>query len=203
MNRFKEQRLLHGFKSQDSLAKYLYVNQTAVSQWERGVTTPSPTMLIKLSELYGVSTDYLLGNDGMPTSSPPKSVQIPVLGDVAAGIPIEAIENILDYEEIDPSMIAHGEEYFGLRIKGQSMEPRMLEGDVVIVRKQSDVDTGSVAVVLVNGDSATVKKIKKTESGLMLIPFNPTYDTMFYSQEQIASLPVTILGKVVELRGKF
>ncbi len=201
MNRFKEQRLLHGYKNQSELAKVLFVNQTAISQWERGVTTPSPTMLLKLSELYGVSTDYLLGKD---SSKPQKSgVKIPVLGNVAAGIPIEAIEDILDYEEIDESMTRNGEEYFALRIKGQSMEPKMSEGDVVIVRKQSDADTGAIAVVLVNGDSATVKKIKKTESGIMLIPLNPDYEIMFYSAEEVQTLPVRILGKVVELRAKF
>ena len=128
--------------------------------------------------------------------------KIPVLGDVAAGIPIEAITDIVDYEELPISMASTGE-YFGLRIKGASMEPRMREGDVVIVRKQDDVESGDVAVVMVNGDSATVKKIKKGPSGITLIPNNPVFDTMFYTNDEIQSLPVRILGKVVELRAKF
>lgn len=61
MNRFKELRVKNGYKTQQDLAAVLFVNQTAVSQWERGVTIPSPPILLKLSELYGVSTDYLLG----------------------------------------------------------------------------------------------------------------------------------------------
>ncbi|MGM9621735.1 MAG: LexA family protein, partial [Butyricicoccus porcorum] len=93
-------------------------------------------------------------------------------------------------------------EHFGLRVRGQSMEPRILEGDVIIVRKQEDVDSGDTAIVLVNGYEATVKKIKKTDEGIALIPNNPAFDTIFYSNREIVELPVQILGKVVELRGK-
>lgn len=200
MNRFREQRLLAGFKSQGDLAKHLFVNQTAVSQWERGVTIPSPPILLKLSQIYGVSTDYLLGNDA-PTETG-KGIKIPVLGDVAAGVPIEAVENIVDYEEIDVALAATGE-FFGLRVKGASMAPRILEGDVVIVRKQDDAETGDTAVVLVNGDSATVKKIKKMPEGIQLIPTNPAYDPMYYTAAEVEALPVRIIGRVVELRGKF
>ncbi len=208
MNRLKELRLLHGYKTQKDLADVLFVNQTAVSQWERGATVPSSQMLSRLSELYGVTINYLLGTDlkdtdHAETEAPAAGgVVIPVLGDVAAGIPIDAIENIVDYEEIDQAMAATGE-FFGLRVKGSSMEPRIREGDVVIVRKQEDVNTGDTAVVLVNGDSATVKRIKKEPGGISLIPNNPAYDVKFYSNAEIITTPVTIIGRVVELRGKF
>lgn len=203
MNRFKEQRIANGHKTQADLASVLFVNQTAVSQWERGVTTPSPPILLKLSKMYGVTTDYLLGNsDSIPPSSP-NGVMVPVLGDVAAGIPIEAVEDAVDYEEIDAALAATGD-FFGLRIKGSSMEPRIREGDVVIVRKQADADTGDTAVVMVNGESATVKRIKKESDGsLWLLPNNPAYDPQHFSTAEISSLPVNIIGKVVELRGKF
>lgn len=203
MNRFKEQRLKNGFHTQQELANKLYVNQTAVSQWERGVTVPSSPLLLKLSQMYNVSTDYLLGKDvPMASSTDKKGISIPVLGDVAAGIPIEAIQDIVDYEEIGSAMADTGE-FFGLRLKGASMEPRMKDGDVVIVRKQDTAETGDIAVVMVNGDSATVKRIKKEPSGITLIPNNPAYDPMYYSNAEIESLPVRILGKVVELRAKF
>ena len=201
MNRFREQRLLAGFKTQGDLAKYLFVNQTAVSQWERGVTTPSPPILLKLSQLYGVTTDYLLENNTKRAEG--KGALIPVLGDVAAGIPIEAVQDVVDYEEIDAAMAATGE-FFGLRIKGASMEPRIREGDVVIVRRQEDADTGDTAVVMVNGDSATVKRIKKEpDGGLWLLPNNPAYDPQHFSPAEVAETPVRIIGRVVELRGKF
>lgn len=200
MNRFKELRLKNGYKTQDDLAKVLFVNQTAVSQWERGATTPNRTTLQKLSQMYNVSSDYLLGIDEN-SSSDSKGIPIPVLGDVAAGLPMEACENIIDYEDITPEMAANGE-YFGLRIKGQSMEPRMLEGDVVIVKKQNYAENGDIAVVLVNGDSATVKKFKRTEQGLTLVAFNPTYEPQFYTNQDIEKLPVNVIGVVVELRAK-
>ena len=133
---------------------------------------------------------------------PKKGVKIPVLGYVAAGIPIEAIEDIVDYEEIPEELAVRGE-YFGLKIKGRSMEPRICEGDVVIVRQQPNVENGELAIVLVNGNDATCKKIAKHENGITLISFNPSYAPMFYTNEEIQTLPVTILGKVVELRGKF
>lgn len=202
MSRLKELRIKNGFKTQQDLATALFVNQTAVSQWERGVTTPSPPILIKLSEMYGVSTDYLLGSSS-ETGRETTGTAVPVLGDVAAGIPIEAIQDIVDYEEIDAALAATGE-FFGLRIKGSSMEPRIREGDVVIVRRQADAETGDTAVVLVNGDSATVKRIKKEpDGGIWLIPNNPAYDSRHFSPTEISDLPVTIIGKVVELRGKF
>lgn len=130
------------------------------------------------------------------------AVKIPVLGNVRAGIPMAAIQNILDYEEISEETASQGE-FFGLQIKGSSMEPKFSEGDVVIVRKQEDVDSGDIAIVLINGEDATIKKIHKYGGGITLIPSNPAYDVCTFTNEQILSLPVKILGKVVELRAKF
>ena len=180
----------------------LYVNQTAVSQWERGVTNPSTDTAIALANIFGVSVDYLLGNSDYPGVPAPSGVQIPVLGNVQAGLPISAVQDILDYEEITPELAATGE-FFALRIKGKSMEPRMMEGDVVIIRQQDDADTGDTVVVLVNGDEATVKRLKKRPEGIMLVPNNPAYEPLFFSNQDILELPVRIIGKVVELRGKF
>lgn len=131
-----------------------------------------------------------------------RAVKIPVLGVVQAGLPIEAIENIIDYEEITEEM-AHRGEYFGLQIRGDSMEPKFSEGDVVIVRKQPDVENGEIAIVMVNGDEATIKKVHKFEGGINLVPSNNSYDIKTYTYEQIEKIPVRILGKVVELRAKF
>ena len=132
----------------------------------------------------------------------PQGVRIPVYGSVAAGIPLEAIQDIEDYEEITEDMARSGK-YAALKIKGNSMLPRFTPGDVVIVRLQDDVDNGDIAIVIVNGDEATCKKIKKTPEGVMLISTNPDYEPMFYSNQEIAELPVRIWGKVVELRAKF
>lgn len=189
--------------SQSALGKDLFVSQQAVAKWELGTASPNPEMISKIAKYFDVSTDYLLGRTNEKKERPrEKGVQIPVLGLVQAGIPVEAIEDVIDYEEIPENMARSGE-YFALQIRGDSMEPKFSEGDVVIVRKQPDVNSGDIAVVLVNGDEATIKKIKKRPEGVMLIPNNPAFEPMFYSNQEIQDLPVIILGKVVELRAKF
>lgn len=187
--------------TQAELAAKLSVNQTTVSCWETGKATPPPEMLMTLAQFFGVTVDYLMGNAPAKPEKK-KGVQIPVLGEVRAGYPMEAVENIIDYEEIDEETARRGE-FFALRIKGDSMEPKFSEGDVVIVRKQETADSGDIVVALVNGDSATIKKLKRHQNGITLVPSNSTYEPMYYSNEEIMGLPVTILGKVVELRAKF
>ena len=201
MNRIRQLRQELDMK-QSELAAKMKVRQTTISNWETDRTEPDTASLQKMAEIFDTTIDYILGNSLSRKGSTRKGIRIPVFGAVAAGIPIEAIEDIVDYEEIEPELAATGE-YFGLRIKGSSMEPRICEGDVVIVRKQEDADTGDVAIVMVNGYDATCKKLKKEAHGLTLIPNNPAYEAKYYSAEEIASLPVRIIGKVVELRGKF
>ena len=200
MNRIKELRLSKAIKQVD-FAKMLGVSQATVSGWESEKYQPDRDALIKMASYFDVSVDYLIGNSPVKKEKK-KGVQIPVLGEVRAGYPMEAVENIIDYEEIDEEMARRGE-FFALRIKGDSMEPRFAEGDVVIVRKQETAESGDIVVALVNGDSATIKKLKRHQNGITLMPTNPTYEPMYYSNEEIMELPVTILGKVVELRAKF
>lgn len=191
--------------SQKEFGQKIGVAESTVSLYESNKRFPDPETLKKISTLFNISIDYLLGNspEKLPNQkSSGRGIRIPVLGRVVAGIPIEAIEEVLDYEEITPELAATGE-FFALKIRGHSMEPRMMEGDVVIVRRQDDVDSGDVAIVLVNGDEATVKRVKKQEEGITLIATNTSvYEPHFYSNKEIADLPVRILGRVVELRGK-
>lgn len=153
--------------------------------------------LQKVASYLDVRPEALMGEPAAPSPT-----RIPVLGYVAAGIPIDAIEDIVDWEELTPAMAASGK-YFGLKIKGSSMEPRIIEGDTVIVRSQSDADSGDVVIVQVNGDQATCKRLAKYASGISLISFNPAYEPMNYTNEEIEALPVTIIGKVVENRQKY
>lgn len=186
--------------NQSSLAKRIGVSRSAVSMWETGASQPDHGILLKLSEVLGVSLDELLGNTNSP--SKPKGVKIPVLGTVPAGIPIEAIEDILDYEEITEEMSRSGK-YIALKIRGDSMFPDIKNGDVVIVRLQPDVESGETAVVMVNGDEATCKKVIKRPSGITLAANNPAYEPRYFTSEEISSTPVRVVGKVVELRRKF
>lgn len=191
--------------SQKKLADKLSVSRSTVAMWETGASQPDTNMLLQLAEFFNVSVDYLLSNENSSNAQikthSKNSVEIPVLGEVAAGFPMFADENIIDYEEI-PAEMAKNDDYFALKIHGDSMEPRICSGDVVIVRKQSDVDSGDIAIVIVNGDLGTCKKVVKHSSGISLISFNSKYEPMFYTTDEIKTLPLTIIGKVVELRGK-
>lgn len=188
--------------TQIELANKLNISNSTLSQYESSARTPSDDMKLKIASLFHVSTDYLLSGATNTVNAKTKGVQIPVLGEVRAGYPMEAVENIIDYEEIDEETARRGE-FFALRIKGDSMEPRFVEGDVVIVRKQETAESGDIVVALVNGDSATIKKLKRHQNGITLVPSNSAYEPMYYSNEEIMELPVNILGKVVELRAKF
>lgn len=187
--------------SQRELSRIMDVSPSTVSSWCTGLKIPRMGMIEKLANYFGIEKSDLI-EPPAPEKKAGRGVKIPVLGTVAAGIPIEAVEDILDYEEIEPELAATGE-FFALRIKGDSMEPRMQSGDVVIVRQQPDVESGDVAVVLVNGDEATVKKLLKQSGGIVLQAFNPAYEPMFFSPQDIEEKPVRVIGKVIELRGKF
>ena len=185
--------------TQTELSKLLNVSNGTIAMWETDKRQPDIDTLKKLANFFNVTTDYLLGKDIKDNN---KGVKIPVLGVVPAGVPIEAIEEILEYEEITPEMAKRGE-YFGLKVKGDSMSPNILEGDILIVRKQEDANSGDICVVMINGDDATVKKIKKDPKGLTLIPNNPAYDVTYFTNEEIVSIPVRIIGKVVESRRSY
>ena len=129
-------------------------------------------------------------------------VIVPVLGVIPAGIPIEAIEDVLDYEEIPENWLNGNKEYFGLKVKGNSMSSEYLDNDTLIIQKQDNCENGDDCVVMVNGDNATFKRVYKNDNGITLQPLNNSYQPMFYSNEDIKTLPVKILGIVVELRRK-
>lgn len=211
MPRLSELRKQKGLKQGD-LAAFLGVAQSTLSGWENGKFEIDDKNKIKLADFFGVSVDYLLGREvsanspwnenGIDMAPRKKGIKIPVLGRVVAGVPVEAVQDVIDYEEIDEEMAKTGE-FFALQIKGDSMEPRIKSGDVVIVRKQDIVDSGDIAIVMVNGDDATCKKFVKHKNGVSLVSMNPAYTPMFYTMDEVESLPVRILGRVMELRAKF
>lgn len=189
--------------SQEELARRMgYKSRSTIAKIEGEVNDLPQSRVGAFAEALETTPARLMGWESAPPAQEPTTgVVIPVRGRVAAGLPITAVEEIIDYEEIPQKMALSGD-YIALKIKGDSMEPKMSEGDVVIVRLQPDIENGETGVVLVNGDDATVKKIKKIPGGILLVPNNPVYDPIFYSYEEIEQLPVEIVGKVVELRAK-
>ncbi len=194
-------RLVNGSKlPQSEIAKRINVSPQTFNTWIQGKAIPRMGKIQLLADYFKIEKSDLIEEKSNITLS--QGIKIPVLGSVPAGIPITAVEDILDYEEIPQSWANQGE-FFALKIKGDSMEPRMISGDVAIVKQQSDADSGDVVIALVNGNEATCKKLEKTNNGIMLISTNTKYAPMFFSNEQISELPVVILGKVVELRQKY
>lgn len=201
MNRIKTARQLRGMRQQD-LAKQIGISQGTLSHWETGVNEPDITSIRKMCAVLDVSAEYLLGLSSVSESAS-EAVTIPVLGSVPAGIPLEAIEDVLGWEEIPAAMCNGGREYFALRVTGDSMWPDYLEGDVVIVRKTPTCDSGDVCVVYVNGYDATLKTVKfQADGSLTIIPKNQQYAPRTFSRQEILELPVSIAGVVVELRRK-
>lgn len=202
-NRIKKLRLQHGW-SQEELAKKIgYADKTSIAKIEAGKVDLPQSKIIAFSNVFFVTPSYLMdGNNSLPNSTKRKGIHINVLGRVAAGIPIESVEEIIDTEEITEELASTGD-FFGLQIKGDSMEPRITEGDVVIVRQQEDAENGETVIVLINGEDATCKRLKKYADGIMLLSNNPKYEPIVFSNQEIMEKPVKIIGKVVELRGKF
>ena len=193
IRRFREQCDM----TQAEVAKRLGVSPTAVSWWESGRTEPKIGTVEKLAELFGVEKSDILGLPKKPTTD--HSQWVPVLGRVAAGIPLDMIEDVLDYEEIPD----HMGECFALRIQGDSMSPDIPNGSTVIVRKQDDVESGEIAIVAINGEDATCKRVIKHELGITLASLNPSFEPMVFSNHDIEEMPIRILGRVMEVRRRF
>lgn len=204
--------------SMDDFSRASGISKAYISQLENNLNpktgeppVPSINSIKKAANGMFMTFDELfsqLGDDTKVSIQPEKvkmakkAIRIPVLGNVAAGIPIQAIEDILDYEEISEE-VAHSGEFFALKIKGDSMEPEIRNGDIVIVKQQDDADTGDIVIALVNGDDATCKRLVKYRDGIRLMPINPAYEPMYYTRDEIIEKPVRIIGKVIENRRKY
>lgn len=194
-------------KTQKEVAEAINVSPQTFNTWVKGIALPRMGKVQLLADYFHILKSDLIerkisDDDNIKKSSLSKAVQIKVLGRVAAGIPLEAIEDVIDTEEIPQSLAKTGE-FFGLQIHGDSMEPRMCEGDVVIVRQQDDAESGDIVIAMVNGHDATCKRLMKYTGGISLLSFNPLYEPMVFSNEEIETKPVRIIGKVVENRQKY
>ena len=171
--------------SQEALAKLTgYTDRSSITKIEKGQVDLQQSKIELFAKALGTTSKDLVGWDDVETKSSKKGVTINVLGRVAAGIPIEAIEDIIDTEEIAEEMAKTGE-FYGLQIHGDSMSPKMDEGDVVIVRKQEDAESGDIVIARINGDDATCKRLAKYEHGIALISLNSKYEPMYFSNEEI------------------
>lgn len=200
------------------LADRCGVAEGTVSRWESGnISNMKRDKINALSKAIGVPVEVLMGwetdadrfqafaEDFNRRNFPDeeKPYRIPVLGKVAAGIPISAIEDVIDWEELPGFMSKQGS-YFGLRIQGDSMEPTIHNGDTVIVEETPDAEDGQIVIALVNGDDGVCKRLRKYRDGsVALLSDNAMYNPMYFNANEIDNIPVKIRGIVKELRRKF
>lgn len=188
--------------SQIEVANKIGVSPQTFNTWVQGIALPRMGKVQMLADYFGIRKSDLIEERQNVTKPKRKGIAIPVLGHVAAGIPIEMIEDIIDTEEIPEDMARHGE-FFALKIKGDSMTPSINNSDVVIVRQQEDAENGDIVIATVNGNDAVCKRLKKYSDGISLISLNPAYEPLYFNTSEIQEAPVKIIGKVIELRRKF
>ena len=199
--------------TQKEVADFVGVSEATVSRWESGhIDNMRRDRSAALSKILRLSPLAIMGIDDTDLSSrlpnmvpiDARTFRVPIVGRVAAGRPIVADEEIVGYEYIDNKYSKDGHEYFGLRIVGKSMEPTIMDGDIVIVRRQNYVENGEIAIVLIDGEEATAKEVKESADGITLIGHNTAvYTPHFYSAQEVKNLPVQIIGRVVQSIRKF
>lgn len=201
-NVLKNLRVSKGL-SQEELSNKFGVSTSTIGMYETNKREPNFELLKEFASFFNVSTDYLLEQIKKDDLANFDIIQIPLLGKIAAGYPTTMFADVIDYIDIPADMARGNKELFALKTKGKSMEPNFIEGDILIFEKTEDCENGQFCAVAVNGDDATFKKVTKTDTGIMLQPLNPDFETKFYTNEQIASLPVTIIGVLKQIRRNF
>lgn len=195
--RLRQTMAERGYKQAD-LVKATGFSDGQLSSWYNGKYRPNAEKTAKIAKALGVSASYLFGEDDVPapktkeaqTEKPPKIHEVSVLGKVAAGVPISAQEDII-------GSIWTDKECFALKVKGDSMSPRIMDGDIVLVKKQESAEDGDLVIAEIDGE-ATCKVLKRSHGSVMLVPFNAAFAPFVYTGQEAEDL--RILGKVVESR---
>lgn len=197
-----------GKYTQKEIASFCGKGATAIGNWEAGIREPSAVDLFNLSQAFNVSIEDLISKDlrfdNAELIDTLFNSKIPVLGTIKAGVPIEAQQDVCGFVEIPGEWLKGGRKYFALKISGDSMETKYQDGDIVIIEQTQDLEkiNNKDCVVMVNSSDATFKHITITDDGVVLNPLNPKYSLKVYTKDQVASLPVIVLGVAVEKRVK-
>lgn len=185
------------------------ISESLISKYLSGNAVARQRKLSILSEALNINPVWLMGYDAPMENNASTDelgnpvVDIPLLGSVKAGYDYLAQENRIGTVKVETSLVEDGSDFFALKVKGDSMSPIFIEGDIVIVKKQNDCENNQIAIVIVNGDEGTIKKVRKTEQGIILKPLNPTYDPLIFTNQEIEEIPITIVGIVKQLKREF
>lgn len=190
--------------NQEEFSRHMGWPKSAVSMYLSGKREMKQDRMGELYEKHNIDPAWIMGFDvpmfatksDMITN---EQVFVPLYGNVSAGKGIIAYEDVQDYIGISSELARNGE-YYALKIKGDSMQPRITDGDIVIIKKQSTAEDGDIVIALINGDDAVCKKYKRYPDGIMLISLNSAYEPLIFQKNEIKNIPVSIIGRVVELR---
>lgn len=191
------------------LSEKANIPKSAISQYLSGLYEAKQKSIFKLANVLNVSEAWLMGLD-VPMEVNTKIdkignvvTSIPILGTVKAGYDYLAQENWIGSVDIEKSIVGNGKDYFALKIHGDSMSPVLVEDDIVLVKKQDDFENGDIIVAIINGDEATIKKGKKSDTSVLLQPLNTKYEPLIFTKDEMKSIPVKIIGIVKQLKREF
>lgn len=193
--RLKELRKKDKKVTQENLAEMLGLERSTVARWESSGAIPNVETLKQIAAIFDVTVDYLVGFDrNVEVIDINPTIKLPVYGRIPAGIPIEAVTDIVDYIDLPLKSLRPGKDYICLKVVGTSMSPKYEEGDVVIIELNPSCESGQDCALYINGFDVTLKKVLKQETGLLLHPLNPEFEPKFYPYSGNES--VQILGIV-------
>ena len=182
------------------VAKSTGIPASTFTDWKNGRSAPKADKLRRIAEYFDVPLEYLLGAGGGAVSLPAGKKRIPIIGEIRAGSPILTNETLLGYESAE---VDDADEYFYLRVQGDSMKNiGMVNGSLVLFRKQQYAEDGDVVACLVGGDSATVKRFRRAKKSIYLVPENEDYSPISLSTDDFESGEARILGVALEVKIK-
>lgn len=215
-NRLNKAMIIRDIKA-SALSEKTGISKSSLSEYLSGKYEAKQNGIYLLAKALNVSEAWLMGLDvpmtrnnddilkkiGAIPLSGENMVKIPILGTVKAGYDYLAEENIIGTIKVNLDLVKDGSEYFALKVKGDSMQPVLFENDIVIIKKQNDCEDGQIAVVLINGEEGTIKKVKKSSNGIWLQPFNNNYEPLVFTNDEVEDIPVKIIGVVKQLQREF
>ena len=190
-------------KDRNDLSRDLDLPYTTITSWCKGEFYPRIDKIEILANYFDIKKSDLVENKEKSDILGNAVISIPVLGTVKAGYDYLAQENWIGTVDVETSLVGNGEDYFALKIHGDSMSPVLVEDDIVIIKKQNDFESGDIVVAIINGNEATIKKGKKSDSSILLQPLNSAYEPLIFTYEEMKSIPVTIVGIVKQLKREY
>ena len=188
------------------------LDKTLINKYLAGIMKAKQDKLTILADALNVNEVWLMGYD-VPMERDLNAykvdelgnsvIPIPILGTVKAGYDYLAQENWIGTIDVETSLVGNGKDYFALKVHGNSMSPALIEDDIVIIKKQNDFENGDIVVAIINGDEATIKKGKKSDSSILLQPLNTNYEPLIFTYDEMKTIPVEIVGIVKQLKREF